>query len=254
MLPPASPSLTSTGFGIDAAGDVAQAHPVPPRGARTPAVEERRVRVERLRLLVPSRRDRRHARSSAAWRHRCRSPRCRRSCRCACPSGTLTGDRTPRVEEVEQDRRRGAGHAIDARVAFIGHAPAGVWTVDVDSRPGIDVEDANASWCRPLRESGPARSRTAATPDEHVSAVRPRVDRPMADAHLREEIVDVAARLGRARHDGDLAVQRAAAAHAVELERVGGADGADQRLVTRLVVRRAATRAGRRGRATCRRA
>ena len=71
---------------------------------------------------------------------------------------------------------------------------------------------------------------------EHVAAVGPRVDRALADADLREQVVEVAAGLGRARDDGDLAVERAAAAHAVELQRVGRADGADQRLVAGLVV------------------
>ena len=74
------------------------------------------------------------------------------------------------------------------------------------------------------------------TPGEHVPAVGPGVDRALTHADLREQVVDVAVRPARRRHDRHLAGQRAAAADAVDLQQVRRADGADQRLVARDVV------------------
>jgi hypothetical protein len=55
---------------------------------------------------------------------------------------------------------------------------------------------------------------------------------------LREQVVDIAAGLAGSRHDRDLARQGVPTAHAVELQQVGRADGADQRLVAGRLVER----------------
>ena len=164
-----------------------------------------------------------------------------------------TGDRAPGIEEVQADRRRRAGHAVDAGLAVVGDAPAGGQHRHVDARARVDVEHAHRGLAVPRRHQ-PLLDREGADAREHVAAVGPRVDRLLADADLGEQVVDVAARLRGLRDDRDLAGQRAAAADAVDLQQVGRADRADQRLVARRARLRAASRAGRTGRARCRHA
>ena len=147
------------------------------------------------------------------------------------------GDRAPGVEEVQADRRRGAGHAVDAGLAVVGDAPARRQHGHVDARARVDVEHAHRRLAV-LRAHQPLLDRERRDAREHVAAVGPRVDRLLPDADLREQVVDVAARLRRLRDDRDLAGQRAAAADAVDLQQVGRADRADQRLVARRLVLR----------------
>ena len=142
-----------------------------------------------------------------------------------------SGDRAPGIEEVQADGRRGAGDAVDAGVAGVDHAPAGGQHGHVDARAGVDVEHAD----RRLAVLGIDQAlfdRERRDAREHVSAIRPRVHRALADADLGEQVVDVAARFLGPGHDGHLGGQRVAAADAVELQQVAGADGADQGLVT----------------------
>ncbi len=138
--------------------------------------------------------------------------------------------RAPGVEEIQADRRGRAGDAIDAGRAVVDHAATGREHGDVDARTGVDVEHAHRRLAI-VRRHQPLLDRERRHAREHVAAIGPRVDRLLPDADLGEKVVDVAARLGRARDDGHLAGQRAAAADAVDMQQVRSADGADQRLI-----------------------
>ena len=69
------------------------------------------------------------------------------------------GDRAPGVEEVQPDRRRGAGHPVDARVTGVGDPPAGSLDGGVDARAGVDVEHAHRRRAVLRRVRAPARWR-----------------------------------------------------------------------------------------------
>ena len=145
--------------------------------------------------------------------------------------------RAPGIQEVQPDRRRRAGHAVDAGAALVGDAAARGQHRHVDARAGVDVEHPHRGLAV-LRGHQTLLDGEWRHAREHVAAVGPGVDAALAHAHLGKQVVDVAARLGRLRDDGHLAGQRAAAAHAVDLQQVGRADGADQRLVTGRLVGR----------------
>ena len=57
-----------------------------------------------------------------------------------------------------------AGHAVDARVAVVGDAPAGRAHGDLDARAGVDVEHRRGGRALGGLRSGPARWRRAARP------------------------------------------------------------------------------------------
>ena len=148
-----------------------------------------------------------------------------------CPVGKQrASDGAPGVKKVQPDRRRRAGDAVDAGFAFVGDAAARREHGHVDARAGVDVVHAHGGLAV-LRGNEPLLDGERRHARQHVAAVGPRVDRLLADSDLREQVVDVAAGLRRARDDRHLAGERAAAAHAVDLQQVGRTDGADQRLV-----------------------
>ena len=223
-------------LGHHAGADVAQAHRLAGRAAqRFDAVEQRAVRVEFGRRLAAGEAE--VGRTHDHQRH------CRVDAgdldaedRVDAPAGGehRAGDRAPGVEEVELDRCRGAGHAIDAGRAFVDHSAAGRLHRDVDARLRVDVVDTHP---RPagLRFHEALFDGERRHAREHVAAVGACVHALVADADLREQVVHVAARLRALRNDRHLAGERAAAAHAVHLQQVGRADGADQRLVARSI-------------------
>ena len=98
--------------------------------------------------------------------------------------------------KFEPDRRRRAGHAVDARLAVVGDAAAGGEHRDVDPRAGVDVEHANGRLAV-LRRHQALLDGERADAGKHVAAVGPRIDRFLADADLGEEVVDVAPGLRR---------------------------------------------------------
>ena len=106
------------------------------------------------------------------------------------------GHRAPGVEEVQPDRRRGAGDAVDAGLAVVGDAPARRQHGHVDARARVDVEHAHRRLAV-LRRHQALLDRERRDARQHVAAVGPRVDRLLADADLGEQVVDVAARLRR---------------------------------------------------------
>ena len=145
------------------------------------------------------------------------------------------GDRAPGVEEVQPDRRRGPGHPVDPRIARVGDLSAGSSHGDVDARAGVDVVDAHGGGAVGGRYQ-PLLDRERADARQHVAAVGAGVHRPLADPDLGEQVVHVAVGLLGRRDDGHLAGQGAAPADAVELQQVGGADGADQGLIAGALV------------------
>ena len=227
------------GFGHDAGGHIAQAHQMTSGDAQHfQALQQRLVRVQFDRRFASA-----HPEVTGAHDHQghgrvdagefgavddidAASGRKHRPGHCA-----------PGIQEVQPDGRSRAGHAVDAGIAEVGDTSAGRLHRHIDARPGVDVEHPRGR--RALGGGDQALfDRERHDAGEHVAAVRPCVHRTLADADLREQVVDVAAGFGRARHDGHLAVQRAAAAHAVELQQVRRTDGADQRLVTAHLVLR----------------
>ena len=146
-----------------------------------------------------------------------------------------TGDRAPGIEEVQPDRGCGACHSVDARVAGVADQSAGGLHGGVDARSGVDVVDAHCGGALGGRHEA-LFDREGPDACQHVAAVGAGVDRSLPDADLGEQVVHVAAGPAGPGDDGHLAGQRAAAADPVEAQHVGGADGADQRLVAGPVV------------------
>jgi hypothetical protein len=145
---------------------------------------------------------RRSRRCAARWETASRSPRPRRP-------GSSDGWALPC-----RPRRR-------CRVAVVGRRwPPGVCTVTsmrerVLTLKTRTVVSPSAAGTRPCSMAKGRHAR------QHVAAVRPGVDGLLPHAHLGEQVVHVAVGLAAARHDGHLAGQRAAAAHAVHLQQVG---------------------------------
>ena len=163
------------------------------------------------------------------------------------------GDRAPGVEEVQPDRRRGAGHAVDPRIARVGDPAAGSLHGDVDARAGVDVVDAHRRGAVGGRYE-PLLDRERADARQHVAAVGAGVHRPLADPDLGEQVVHVAAGLRRTARRWPPCWsaccprrrRRAAAGRRRRWRRSGPRRGRARR--------RAATRAGRTGRGRCLRA
>jgi len=135
------------------------------------------------------------------------------------------------IEKSDVDRRGGARHAIDARVAGVFHAACRGLHLDVAERPGIAGQHAQRRG-RAVRRHHAALDRERHHRGEHVAAVRRGVDQRLARGHLREQELQVRARLA-GRNDADLAGQRIGAADAVDLARVGGTHRGQQHAVAR---------------------
>ena len=181
MLSGESPALTRTGFGIDAAGNISEAHQQASLQAQLfQTIQQHRIRVECRRLFIA-----RNAEIACAHDHQRHR---------GIDAGDLdavdrvdalpgrkdlAGDCAPGVEKVQQDRRRRARNAVDPGIALIGHALAGRSYRDVNARAGVDVEDAHARG-PVLRLDQPLLDREGRDARQHVAAVGPGVDRPVA--------------------------------------------------------------------------
>jgi hypothetical protein len=136
-------------------------------------------------------------------------------------------DRTFRIGEVQRHRGRGPGNAGNRGVARVVDPPAGCGERRDRASAGVDHADPHARALRPRGDDAPLHGEL---PDggQQVAAGLAVGHGGRVDADLQEQVVDVAVRLGRARHDGHLAGHRLGTADAVDLGRVRAAHDPQQ--------------------------
>ncbi len=141
------------------------------------------------------------------------------------------------VAERQGNRRGGPRDAVDGRPALVGRpAPRGRHGGDRDLAGVLHVDGHAGLAVR--RGDQAALDGEGADPGQQVAAVLRVGDDRLVHEHLQEQVVDVHARARRARHDSDLGGEGIAAAHAVDLARVGRAHHAQQEGVARRPVLR----------------
>ena len=212
-------------------GDVAEPHQRP--GEQADALDRLLQARSAPRVRRASRRRSRRTRRRAAARpaSRCRSASrgARRARRRRCPVGSscapragghLDLDRRPRCPALRRSRRRRRSRPGRPGVAKVCVARSPVFT----SRMRTVVASAPGATSPRSTANGPI----PASRLPHVCAV---AHGRLIDADLQEQVVDVDIRLGRARHDRDLAGEGMSAAEPVDLRRVGAAHDPQQEVV-----------------------
>jgi hypothetical protein len=144
--------------------------------------------------------------------------------------------RPRRVEEVDGDRGRGTGDAVDPGIARVldDPLPCGVQGGrhrDLGDHAGVECSDGEGRLILlGFDEASLQRERDDGS--EHVSAVRHGVHEVAVGAQLREQEVQVGLPRRVAGHDADLAGQGRGAAESVDLARIRGPHHGQQHRVT----------------------
>ena len=126
------------------------------------------------------------------------------------------------VQELNGDRRAGAGHAVDARCAVVAHDATGCFNSSDGETVGVLHPDAYVRRCA-LGAEEPLLQRKGTDAGEEVAAVLTVRHFGAVGPHLKKEIVDVGVGSLRRAHDRDLGRQWMTPAHAVDLSNVGRA-------------------------------
>ena len=133
------------------------------------------------------------------------------------------------IHEVQFDRRSGAWHAVDGSVTVIGHNATWRLQPCKDARAGIHGPDPDLGYITGCRNQ-PHFQRRRADPAHDVAAGRLIVDKPVLDADLGKEVVDIGPVILGPRQHRNLGRDRAATADAVDIQRMSGPDRGHQHI------------------------
>ena len=137
------------------------------------------------------------------------------------------GGRPRHIHEIQLNRGRAPGNTINGGAALImGHAPRGF---DTRQNPctGVDGPDADIGDAFPWLNQ-PHFHRGRANPGQDIAAGRLEIHQPVLNADLGEEIIDISPVIIGSRQHGNLGGDSVAAADTINVERMAGANRADQ--------------------------
>ncbi len=142
-----------------------------------------------------------------------------------------------RIAKAQADRRGGAIHAVDGRIAFIFDKAARRLDDSFHKARRVAVEDADFR-LPVFRAHKAGLDGERSDSGKHVSAIGSGVDDRLVDGDLRKQVFDVCVRPVGFGDNGDLARQRIGAADPVHLQLMRRTHHRKQKLVARRRCRR----------------